>query len=173
MINKLSSWPSFEDRLFLTFVTQIKREMNTILLFGMPGGAELFFIVLVVVMLFGSKKIPELARGLGKGMREIKNATGDIQREITEGAREVNAMKDKMNVEQQVKDLIKGDQKKKESSLDNSQSSLNTESNDENQLKESPDSKPDTQNPTPISQTVQRRSPYASQEPQDNQEEAK
>jgi sec-independent protein translocase protein TatA len=137
--------------------------MNTILLFGMPGGAELFFIVLVVVMLFGSKKIPELARGLGKGMREIKNATGDIQREITEGAREVNAMKD----------LIKGDQKKKESSVDNSQSSLNTESNDENQLKESPDSKPDTQNPTPISQTVQRRSPYASQEPQDNQEEAK
>ena len=139
----------------------------------MPGGAELFFIVLIVIMLFGSKKIPELARGLGKGISEIKNATGDIQREITEGAREVNAIKDKVNVEQQVKDLIKGDQKKKESSVDNSQSALNPESSDKNKLKESPDSKSDTQNPTPISQTVQRRSPYASQEPQDNQEEAK
>ena len=43
---------------------------------------ELFFVGLVVVMLFGSKKIPEIARGLGKGIREFKNATSDIQEEI-------------------------------------------------------------------------------------------
>ena len=61
--------------------------MNYILLLGMPGGGELIFIVLIIIMLFGSKKIPELARGLGKGMREIKNATNDIQQEIRESIR--------------------------------------------------------------------------------------
>ena len=81
--------------------------MNYILLLGMPGGGELIFIVLIIIMLFGSKKIPELARGLGKGMREIKNATNDIQQEIREGAREVNNAKDFTNVEKQVENLIK------------------------------------------------------------------
>ena len=83
--------------------------MNYVLLFGMPGGGELFFIVLVIIMLFGSKKIPELARGLGKGMREIKNATGDIQREIRDGAQDLNSIKDKVDVQKQVKDLLKDD----------------------------------------------------------------
>jgi len=80
--------------------------MNQVLLLGMPGGGELFIIVLVIIMLFGSKKIPELARGLGKGLREIKNATNDIQQEIRDGAREINKVKDVTNVEKQVKDLI-------------------------------------------------------------------
>ena len=44
--------------------------MTSILLF--IGGREIIIIMLVVVMLFGSKKIPEIARGLGKGMRELK-----------------------------------------------------------------------------------------------------
>ena len=83
--------------------------MNYILLFGMPGGGELVFVVLIIIMLFGSKKIPELARSLGKGMREIKNATNDIQQEIREGAREVNNVKDFTKVEKQVEKLIKGD----------------------------------------------------------------
>jgi sec-independent protein translocase protein TatA len=46
------------------------------------GGPEIVVIMLVVVMLFGSKKIPELARGLGKGMRELKDASDEIKREI-------------------------------------------------------------------------------------------
>lgn len=50
---------------------------------------EIFFIILIVVLLFGSKKIPELARGLGKGIREFKNATGDIQEEIRKTSREI------------------------------------------------------------------------------------
>lgn len=83
--------------------------MNYILLFGMPGGGELVFVVLIIIMLFGSKKIPELARGLGKGMREIKNATNDIQQEIRQGAREVNNVKDFTKVEKQVEKLIKED----------------------------------------------------------------
>ena len=137
----------------------------------MPGGAELFFIVLVIIMLFGSKKIPELARGLGKGMREIKNATGDIQREITEGAREVNSMKDKINVEKQVKDLIKGNQEKKKSAVDSSQSSDSSEQKTEIEKPETSKKEQEIQNSNPVSQTVQRRSPYAAQEPQNKSEE--
>jgi len=46
------------------------------------SGAEIFVILLIVVMLFGADKLPEIARGLGKGMRQIKDATNDIKREI-------------------------------------------------------------------------------------------
>ena len=55
---------------------------------------EIFFILLAVVLLFGSKKIPELARGLGKGIREFKNATGDIQEEIRKTSREITDQAD-------------------------------------------------------------------------------
>jgi sec-independent protein translocase protein TatA len=41
---------------------------------GMPSGIELFIIVAVVVLLFGGKKIPELAKGLGKGIKDFKTA---------------------------------------------------------------------------------------------------
>ena len=44
------------------------------LLLSMPGGTEWVFIILAIVLLFGAKKIPELAKGLGKGMREFKEA---------------------------------------------------------------------------------------------------
>jgi len=46
------------------------------------SGAEIFVILIIVVMLFGADKLPEIARGLGKGMRQIKDATNDIKREI-------------------------------------------------------------------------------------------
>ncbi|WP_408046162.1 Sec-independent protein translocase subunit TatA/TatB [Tenacibaculum crassostreae] len=59
--------------------------MNGIFLF--IGGPEIFVILLIVVMLFGADKIPEIARGLGKGMRQIKDATNDIKREINESAK--------------------------------------------------------------------------------------
>ena len=91
----------------------------------MPGGGELFIIVLIVVMLFGSKKIPELARGLGKGMREIKNATGDIQKEIRDGAREMNIPKNPLDIKQQVKDLINNE--------DNIEAKVEKEDKTENQ----------------------------------------
>ena len=49
----------------------------------MPIGTwELVIIFLAVLLLFGGKKIPEIARGLGKGMREFKRAASDIQREL-------------------------------------------------------------------------------------------
>ncbi len=50
-------------------------------LFGMPGGTELIIIVLVILLLFGGKKIPELMRGLGKGVKEFKDAKGDIEKD--------------------------------------------------------------------------------------------
>lgn len=56
--------------------------MNTILLLGMPGGWEWLLIGLVIVLLFGAKKIPDLARGLGKGIREFKDATKEIKDNI-------------------------------------------------------------------------------------------
>ncbi|PKH49635.1 twin-arginine translocase TatA/TatE family subunit [Tenacibaculum sp. Bg11-29] len=59
--------------------------MNGIFLF--IGGPEIFIILLIVVMLFGADKIPEIARGLGKGMRQIKDATNDIKKEINDSAK--------------------------------------------------------------------------------------
>lgn len=60
--------------------------MNTVLALGMPGGWEWIVIVLFVVIFFGAKKIPEIARGLGKGIREFKDATKDIKKEIDDTA---------------------------------------------------------------------------------------
>ncbi len=53
-------------------------------MFGI-GGGEIIFILLVVLMLFGSDKIPEIARTLGKLMAQLKNATNDIKSEIQKG----------------------------------------------------------------------------------------
>ncbi len=50
------------------------------------GGPEIIIILLIVVMVFGADKIPEIARGLAKGMAQVKNATDDIKNEITKSA---------------------------------------------------------------------------------------
>lgn len=55
---------------------------NSIMLFMNIGGPEMILIFLVVLLLFGGKKLPELARGLGKGLREFKDASDGIKREI-------------------------------------------------------------------------------------------
>jgi sec-independent protein translocase protein TatA len=44
---------------------------------GLPGGTELLVILLIVIILFGAKKIPDLAKGLGTGIKEFKKATKD------------------------------------------------------------------------------------------------
>lgn len=57
------------------------------------GGPEIVLILLLVVMLFGAKRIPEIARGLAKGMKEVRNVTDEIKREInTSGASNLNQM---------------------------------------------------------------------------------
>ena len=50
------------------------------------GGTEIIVVLLFIVMFFGSKKIPELAKGLGKAMREVKDASNDIKKEIRDSA---------------------------------------------------------------------------------------
>lgn len=51
-------------------------------LLGIIGGQELLIILLVVLVLFGGKKIPELMRGLGKGVKEYKNAVNNVDNEL-------------------------------------------------------------------------------------------
>lgn len=51
------------------------------------GTPEILVILLFVVMVFGADKIPEIARGLGKGIRQVKDATNDIKKEINESAK--------------------------------------------------------------------------------------
>jgi len=62
--------------------------LNTIFLFSMPGGSEWILIILVVLLMFGGKKIPELMRGVGKGMREFNDAKNNVKNEIEEGMKE-------------------------------------------------------------------------------------
>lgn len=52
------------------------------MLAGMIGGWEIVLILAVVLILFGAKKLPELARGLGQGIREFKKATREVTDEI-------------------------------------------------------------------------------------------
>ena len=62
--------------------------MNYVFLF--IGAPEVFIILLIVVMVFGADKLPDIARGLGKGMRQIKDATNDIKKEINDTAKNNN-----------------------------------------------------------------------------------
>lgn len=58
--------------------------LATIVLF--ISGGEIFFIMFIVVMVFGADKIPGIAKGLGKGMRQLRDATDDIKKEIQKSA---------------------------------------------------------------------------------------
>lgn len=62
-------------------------------MFGI-GGGELFFIIVIILMLFGSDKVPEMARTFGKFMAQLKNATNDIKQEINKTADQSGITKD-------------------------------------------------------------------------------
>lgn len=82
--------------------------MNPILLF--ISGPEIMVVMLIVVMVFGADKIPEIARGLGKGMRQIKDATNDIKKEIKDSSEkntiDPNIAKDIQKEASSIKDSI-------------------------------------------------------------------
>lgn len=63
--------------------------MNSVLLIGMPGGMEWVLIALAVLIFFGAKKIPEFARGVGRGIREFKDAVKDVKKEVDEADKEI------------------------------------------------------------------------------------
>ncbi len=64
-------------------------------MFGSLGATEIILIIVAIVLLFGAKKIPELAQGIGKGMKEFKKAVKEVEEDITE-----------------IKDEVKSDNKK-------------------------------------------------------------
>ena len=62
--------------------------MNTTLLFLNAVGPEMILVFFAILLLFGGKKIPELMRGIGKGIREFNTAKGTLEQELKEGMRE-------------------------------------------------------------------------------------
>lgn len=62
--------------------------LNNILMLSMPGGTEWILIIVVVLLMFGGKKIPELMRGIGRGMREFSDAKNNVKNEIEEGMKD-------------------------------------------------------------------------------------
>ncbi len=66
----------------------------SIFLISMPGGSEWLLIFLAIVLLFGGKKIPELMRGIGKGVREFNSAKTGLQQELEDGMKEGDPKKE-------------------------------------------------------------------------------
>jgi sec-independent protein translocase protein TatA len=64
---------------------------NLQFLIGLPSGGEWIFILIAVVLLFGGKKIPELMRGVGRGVREFKDAKDSVKTELEAGMNEKDA----------------------------------------------------------------------------------
>jgi sec-independent protein translocase protein TatA len=73
--------------------------MLSAILFLNLGGGEIFVILLVVLLFFGSKRIPELAKGLGKGMREFKDAMSGIENEVRNAATEPKKPEEPVKIE--------------------------------------------------------------------------
>ncbi len=61
------------------------------------GGTEIVVVLLFVVIFFGSKKIPEIAKGLGRAMREVKDASNEIKKEIRETSKSIEDDYDSKN----------------------------------------------------------------------------
>ena len=76
-----------KNRYFCTFknnryINQLKNSMKTILFLGNIGTGEIILIALVVLLLWGGKKIPELMKGLGKGVKSFKEGMNEIEKDI-------------------------------------------------------------------------------------------
>ena len=63
--------------------------MNLPIALGMPGWPETIFILVIVILLFGAKKLPELARGLGQSLGEFKKARDEFDREVRKSTAEL------------------------------------------------------------------------------------
>ncbi|MCD7898970.1 MAG: twin-arginine translocase TatA/TatE family subunit [Bacteroides sp.] len=64
--------------------------MNSMFLLALPSGSEILIIALIIILLFGGKKIPELMKGLGKGVKSFKDG-------VSEAKDEINKAKDDLN----------------------------------------------------------------------------
>jgi sec-independent protein translocase protein TatA len=63
-------------------------------MFGNIGGSEVFLILLVILVFFGAKKLPELAKGLGQGIREFRKAAKDVQEEVEKEVKKIDDKSD-------------------------------------------------------------------------------
>ena len=63
--------------------------MNQYPLLGVLGTNEIIIILVIILLLFGGKKIPELMRGLGKGVREFNDAKSNVKKEIEDSATDI------------------------------------------------------------------------------------
>lgn len=86
-------------------------------MFGISG-SEIIFIIIVALMLFGSDKIPDIARGLAKGLAQLKNATNEIKQEISKTVDETGVVKD-------IKDAVNIDEIKNSVGYDELKDSMN------------------------------------------------
>lgn len=75
------------------------------------SGAEIAFIMFILVMVFGADKIPDIARGMGKTMRTLKNASNDIKSEITKSA-------EKQGIDTSISKDVKGEIDKVKEDID-------------------------------------------------------
>lgn len=83
--------------------------LKPVLLLSMPGGSEWILIILVVLLFFGGKKIPELMRGIGKGMREFNDAKEHVKNEIEAGMKEKDVIPETPKASASTPDLINTD----------------------------------------------------------------
>jgi len=73
-------------------------------MFGSFGGGEILIIVLVVLLFFGAKRIPELARGIGQGINEFRKASDEIKKELEKGEKEGYDSDNKQEVKEKQQD---------------------------------------------------------------------
>jgi len=71
----------------LQLIIMLQANLKPVLL-GVLGTQEIIIILIIVLLLFGGRKIPELMRGLGKGIREFNDAKSNVTKEIEEGLKE-------------------------------------------------------------------------------------
>lgn len=64
-------------------------------MFGNIGGPELFLILLIVIVFFGPKKLPELMKGFGQGLREFRKAARDVQEEVEKEVKQLDVTSQK------------------------------------------------------------------------------
>jgi len=80
---------------------------SSIILFLNLGGGEIFLVMVVALLFFGSKNTPELARGIGKGIRELKDAMNGVQREINSEINKIDIEKEIKSVDESVRNTEK------------------------------------------------------------------
>ncbi|WP_316790975.1 twin-arginine translocase TatA/TatE family subunit [Pedobacter frigoris] len=91
------------------------------------GGPEVMLIMVVILLLFGGKKLPELARGLGKGMRDFKDASEGVKREIHRNINSVGIVDDVKDMVNDVNDNLRHHPSDTDSSQDHSGTSYETD----------------------------------------------